>query len=161
MNTLGIDNGISGALALVGELGNLVMWIPMPIQKTRKGNEVNVCAVWSWLVENNILPGNATVVIEEPGGSKSAKAASSMAGSFHALRSIFSIKDYKLVRTTPQAWQKSLLKCKAGDTKPVALTLAKSLWRAEKWLSTERCSKPHDGAIDAALIAEWARREKL
>jgi hypothetical protein len=161
MNYLGIDNGISGALALIGELGNLMMWIPMPIQKTRKGNEVDVCAVWAWLVENCIMPGNTIVIIEEPGGSKSAKAASSMAGAFHALRALFSIKDYKLLRTTPQAWQKGLLKCKAGDTKPVALTLARSLWRDEKWLTTPRCTKPHDGAIDGALIAEWARREKL
>jgi len=161
MNYLGIDNGVTGALALIGELGNLVEWLPMPIQKTRKGNEVNICGVWYWLVQHNIHVGNTVVVIEEPGGSKSAKAASSMAGSFHSLRALFSLKDYRLLRVTPQQWQKPVLKCKSGDTKPVALTLARSLWPKEKWLATSKCSKPHDGAVDAALIGNWARISKL
>lgn len=163
MNTdyLAVDNGISGALALVGELGNLVEWLPMPIQKTRKGNEIEVLKIDEWLRDHNICARDTTVVIEEPGGSKSAKAAASMSGSFHALRALFSLRGFRWHRVTPQAWQKPLLKCPAGDTKAAALSMAKALWPQEKWLGTERCKVPHDGAIDAALIAEWARRNHL
>lgn len=158
---VGIDNGVSGALALIGSAGSLVGWIAMPVQKTRKGNEVDVRGVLQFLVRHNIHPENTIVVIEEPGGSKSAKAAASMAGSFHALRALFESRHYKLIRVTPQQWQKPMLKCGKGDTKPVALQMARSLWPDESWLETERCTKPHDGAVDGALLAEFARRNNL
>jgi hypothetical protein len=48
-----------------------------------------------------------------------------------------------------------------GQTKPAALSKARQLWPGETWLATARSSKPHEGLIDAALIAEWARRQKL
>jgi hypothetical protein len=35
------------------------------------------------------------------------------------------------------------------------------LWPDERFLPTDRCIKSHDGAIDAALIAEYARRTGL
>lgn len=159
---LGVDNGVSGGLALIGgDSGNLICWFPMPVQKTRKGNEVNIKYADDWLDEFSMNPDNTVVVIEEPGGSKSAKAATSMAGSFHALRALFTLRGFRMHRITPPQWQKPLLKCKTGDTKPAALTMARQLWPKEKWLETERCSKPHEGGVDAALIAEWARREKL
>lgn len=101
-------------------------------------------------------------MIEEQGGSKSAKAACSMAGSFHALRAVLTIGLYRWHRITPQSWQKAMLpKCKAGDTKPRALALAKELWPEESFLASPRCKVPHDGLIDAALIAEYSRRMKL
>jgi hypothetical protein len=82
------DNGVSGGLAAISEShGKLIACIPMPISKARKGNEIDVRAVHRWI--SDVTGGNlsnATYLIEEPGGSKSAKAACSMAGSFHAIR---------------------------------------------------------------------------
>lgn len=161
MNYLTVDNGISGGIALISELGPIAAMTPMPIQKTRKGNEVDVRQVSMWVRNLNVTPQNAVVAIEEPGGSKSAKAATSMSGSFHALRALFELAGFRVLRLTPQAWQKPLLKCKSGDTKPVALQLAKSLWPDESFLATPRCKVPHDGLIDACLIGEHCRRNKL
>lgn len=161
MNYLGIDNGVSGALAIISELGQHVCHLTMPVAKTRKGNEVEVMTIASWLDENQITPQNTTVIIEEPGGSKSAKAACSMAGSFHALRALFTLRRFKLIRVTPQSWQKKMLHCAAGDTKKVALQLAGSLWPDEDFLATPRCKVPHDGIVDAALLGEHGRREKF
>lgn len=161
MNYVSVDNGISGALALISEMGPIVSMTPMPIQRTRKGNEVNVREVTCWVRNLNVTPVNTVVAIEEPGGSKSAKAATSMAGSFHALRALFELAGFRVLRLTPQAWQKPLLKCKAGDTKLVALQLAKSLWPDESFLATPRCKVPHDGLIDACLLGEHCRRNKL
>ena len=161
---IGIDNGVTGALAAVlGGSGKILSACPMPIAKARKGNEVDVRAAYLWIIEvTGSDPASATYVIEEPGGSKSAKAAASMSGSFHAMRSLFDVKSLRWHRITPQSWQKVMLPgCKAGDTKPRALAKARQLWPAEKWLPTPRCSKPHDGMIDAALIAEYARIKNL
>jgi hypothetical protein len=59
-------------------------------------------------------------------------------------------------------WQKVMLPgCAKGDTKPAALARARQLWPAESWLASPRCSKPHDGMIDAALIAEYGRIKNL
>ncbi len=166
MNYLGVDNGVSGGIALVDAEGVLRFSCSMPIQKTRKGNEINVmelCRAIDQFHSQSRRWGdtNITVVIEEPGGSKSAKAATSMAGAFHATRALVEHMRFKLVRITPQQWQKPMLKCKTGDTKPVALQLASSLWPGADFKRTIACRTADMGIVDAALIAEWARRNNL
>lgn len=161
---IGIDNGVTGALAALSDHpGPPLGMIPMPIAKARKGNEIDVRAVHLWLTE--ITGGNlsnATYIIEEPGGSKSAQAAASMAGSFHAMRALFDVKFLRFERITPQSWQKVMLPgCKTGETKPRALAKARQLWPHETFLAAPRSRVPHDGMIDAALIAEYGRLKKL
>lgn len=160
---IAFDNGVTGGIAAISEhRGSLIAATPMPIQKARKGNQVDVKAVHLWISE--VAGGNlsqATYLIEEPGGSKSAKAGVSMAGSFHAIRALLDVKFLRWHPVTPQKWQKEMIPGHKGDTKPRALELARRLWPEEKWLATPRCKTPHDGMIDAALIAEYGRREKL
>ena len=76
---IGIDNGVSGALAAISPHSQIIAVLPMPTLKARKGNEIDIAAVWQWL--DNLGRDKITVTIEEPGGSKSAKASTSMAGS--------------------------------------------------------------------------------
>ena len=159
-HVIGIDNGVSGALVHLNREGNIIGSLCMPVQKTRKGNEVNVSEVWRWL-KVATYGVDCTVCIEEPGGSKSAKAASSMAGSFHALRACIEIMGLRCVRITPQAWQRPTLRCRAGNTKPVALQMAKSLWPGYDFKRTGRCTKDNDGLVDAALIARYAQLNNL
>jgi len=155
--SIGVDNGVSGALAALDGEGGLVGWLPMPVVVARKGSEIDVVAVWDWIKE--VTGGDVRVpiyTIEEPGGSKSARAGASMAGSFHAIRAILAVKGCRMQRVTPQAWQKKLLPgCKSGDTKARAYELARRMWPGERWLATERCKKAHDGGVDAALIAHY------
>lgn len=158
---IGIDNGVSGGMAAISSLSHIISMLPMPIQQARKGNEIDVQAVWDWMLTLGERE-NITCIVEEPGGSKSARAATSMAGSFHSLRTVCTLKGLRWHRTTPQAWQKVMLPgCKAGDTKPRALELSKRLWPDESFLATPRCKKPHDGLVDAALLAEYARGRNL
>ena len=161
---IGIDNGISGGIALVDETsGQLMTAIAMPTKKARAGDEVDIRAIHIWLSEvtgGNLS--NAVYILEEPGGSKSAKAAKSMAGSFHAMRGFFEAKLLRWERITPSQWQKVMLPgCKAGETKPRALSRVAELWPEESFLATERSRVPHDGMIDAALIAEYGRRKNI
>lgn len=160
---LGIDNGIGGGLVALSATpgAGIIGKCPMPTQKTRKGHEIDVRQVWSFVLRTIPSVGGVCIILEEPGGSQSAKAAASMAASFAALRAMCELKGVHYIRVTPQCWQKAMLNCKAGDTKPAALTLARSLWPAESWLASERCRTAHDGMIDAALIAEFGRRKGL
>jgi hypothetical protein len=157
----GVDIGISGALCLLSPTGEILDVRPMPVQKTRKGQEVNAEFAHSLLSEWRERVHLLTLVIEEPGGSKSAKAGASMAGSFHAVRAVGECLGLKIVRITPQSWQKKMLHCKAGDTKVVALQLARSLWPQQDWRRTPACRTPDSGIVDASLIAEHCRRERL
>jgi hypothetical protein len=51
--------------------------------------------------------------------------------------------------------------CEKGETKRAASELARRLWPDESFFATERCKTPHDGLVDAALIAEYARRKNV
>lgn len=155
---IGIDNGVTGGLvALSSHFGPPVSKLVMPVQKTKKGNEINIIIVKEWIQELQHPWDDILVAIEEPGGSKSAKAAASMAASFGSLRGAFAWQGITLVRVTPQSWQKAMLG-KCSDTKAAALTKARELWPQESWLATDRSKVPHDGLVDAALIGEFSRR---
>jgi len=150
---IGIDNGVSGALCYLSPHGKIISYLKMPVIKTPHGNEIDVCAISEWMFNNNAW--NATMVIEKPCGSKSAMAAKSMAASYASIYTMFRLRNQVLNRISARDWQKPLLKCASGDTKPAALKLAKTLWPDETFLRTERCTTPDDGIIDAALIAHY------
>jgi len=161
---IGIDNGVSGSLAAISaHNGAFIDAITMPIQKARKGNEIDVVEVERWI--ESVAAGFHNIhcaILEEPGGSKSAKAATSMAGSFHALRTVLTLAGIRWHRITPQKWQREMMPgCNSGDTKPRALELAKRLWPDETFLATERSKVPNHNIVDAALLAEYARIKKL
>lgn len=160
---IGIDNGISGGIVALSEThGQIIAMTATPSKKSRKGNEVDMRAVFRWL--STELPGfqNACFVIEEPNNAMTKSTAASMAGSFHAFRGMFEVKFYRWHRITPQQWQKEMLPgCAAGDTKPRARSKAAELWPTKTFLATPQSKKPHEGLIDAALIAEYARIKNL
>lgn len=60
----------------------------------------------------------------------------------------------------PKAWQKVAWEgvVRQSDTKKTSLLAAKRLFPKEDFLSTTRSTKPHDGIVDACLIAEYLRR---
>jgi hypothetical protein len=159
---IGIDNGLQGALvALSDHPGAPIGMRIMPTRGKSKGNEVDAQSIWEWIYQ---MGGTAcTVILETPGKhSPGAQALCSMWDSYGAIRGVLESRGIRHHRITPQSWQKVMLPgCAKGDTKPAALAKAKQLWPQETWLASPRCSKPHDGMIDAALIAEYGRISNL
>ena len=158
----GIDNGVSGALAFLGRTPGSRPFgmIPMPVQSKKKGREIDMAALRNHLTGHCAPISRMTVILEEPGGSKSASAAASMAASFGAIRGALQWAGAKIIRITPQKWQKEMLgNCE--DTKKRALAVARELWPDETFLASERSRVPHDGMVDAALMCEYARRMNL
>lgn len=80
---------------------------------------------------------------------------------------IVSSLPYKYEMVQPKVWQKEIwthsdmVKKANGrnDTKKTSLLVAKRLFPEETFLATARCSVPHDGLFDSALIAEYCRRK--
>ena len=156
---IGIDNGLSGGLAAVDYKGQLIDTIVMPTRGKAKGNEIDAVEVYEWILSMNSMTNTTQIVLETPGKfSKGVQAIASMWDSYGVLRAICEVSQHRHHRITPQQWQKVMLVgCKKGDTKPAARQKAKQLWPDEDFLPTPRCTKPHEGLIDAALIAEYAR----
>lgn len=65
----------------------------------------------------------------------------------------------------PKTWQKTVwmhcdkvMDSNKVNTKKTSLACAKRLWPNDSFLKNERCKIPHDGIVDAMLIAEAGRR---
>jgi hypothetical protein len=160
---IGIDNGLTGGLvALSDHPGQPINMCVMPTRGKAKGNEVDAERVWAWIDEWQSCS-SVTVILETPGKhSPGAQALCSMWDSYGAIRGVLESRRIRHHRITPQAWQKVMLPgCAKGDTKPAALAKARQLWPEESWLATPRSTKPHEGLIDAALIAEYGRISRL
>jgi len=163
---LGIDNGVSGGIVAISDHdGRIIGMKTMPVKRWRSRNEIDVRAVRKLMLEicehepSKII----SVTVEEPNNSRTPSTAYSVASSFHSLRAMLDL--WEIItwhRITPQSWQKVMLpKCAKGDTKKRALEYARRAWPDESFLASPRCKVPHEGLIDAALIAEHSRRLKL
>jgi len=126
----------------------------MPAKKWRSRNEVDIPIVKDWIYKLTWgNPHDILFIIEEPNNSRTPSIAYSVASSFHSLRGLFEAKGWEWLRVTPQSWQKAILgKVPKGETKKYALDKAKSTW-SDSFTKNARCKVPHEGLIDAALIA--------
>jgi hypothetical protein len=163
---IGIDNGLTGGLVALSDYpGPPIQSWPMPIKAKGKGNEVDSLALWNMVSKYGMtsFAFGITVIIETPGKhSPGALALCSMWDSFGAIRGVLESRGVRHHRVDPQVWQKAMLgKVEKGQTKPAAFARARQLWPDEDWLATPRSTKPHEGLIDAALIAEYGRRNNL
>jgi hypothetical protein len=163
MTYIGIDGGLSGALvALSDHPGPPIAMLPMPTRGKAKGNEVDALAIWQWL-RTMWADKEMTVILETPGKfSPGVQALTSQWDTYGAIRSVLETRGIRHHRIAPQQWQKTMLPgCAKGDTKPAALARCRQLWPDETWLRTPKCTKPFDGYLDAALIAEYGRIKNL
>lgn len=161
---IGIDNGLTGAMvALSDHPGPAIASTVMPTRGKARGNEIDAELVWLWIESFATKKDNLTVILEIPGKhSPGAQALCSMWDSFGCLRSILETRRIRHHRIQPQAWQKAVIGPIAkGDTKPAALAKARQLWPTETFLATARSTKPHEGIVDAYLIAEYGRMKNL
>ena len=156
---VGVDNGLSGGFVAITESGDIVDKIVMPTFIVGKKTEVDIRGVDEWITG---LGGVTVLAIEEPlPHAKSSQAIRSMALSFGKLLGMAESLDYNVSRIVVREWQKAILgKIPKGQTKVAALKAATGLAPDECWLANSRCRVPHDGMVDAYLIAEFYRRSK-
>ncbi len=177
---IGIDNGITGGLALLNMAGNLITATTMPVYFD---GHLNANRIFPRLLLNCLktLHNDAAykdhvmrpprdlkilVAIELcPRHSRSKNAMRSMAISWGLAISTIELAGYEWTSAnsgnSKASWQRCLLgRLEKDQTKPAAIALARELWPHESFIP-QRCRKPDTGMVDAALIAEHIRRIHL
>lgn len=160
----GIDVGAKGGIALLSERGEVLNLRAMP-SMCGKFNIALMLEALREVDEQARLhaPEGVRFCILEQVGAFPGQGVSSMfsfgynAGAIEGCISALAWP-YQLVR--PQAWQKMMHVGihSAVDPKVKSLMAAKRLFPKETFLATSRSSKPHDGIVDAVLMAEYGRR---
>ena len=152
---VGVDNGLDGGLCAISDFdGGVIDKIPMPTMQRSKKREVDARKINEWLIS---LHTPFTLAVEEPlAHAKSSQAVRSMALSFGKIVGMAEVKGYDLVRVSVHKWQKEILgNIPKGMSKKFAMKIAESMAPEENWLKNKRCRKPHDGMVDAYLIAKY------
>lgn len=157
---LGIDNGLSGGLvALEASTGQIIAIAKMPCKQVGYKNEIDPNAVLNWILQ---FP-EVTVAIEEPlHFAPTLASMRSMALSFGKIIGLCAAANIPCLRVQVNDWQNEILgkRLKKGLTKILALRKASLRWPKQKW--TVGAGKiPHDGIIDAALIALYANENNV
>lgn len=162
---VGLDIGKQGAYYILGEDGSEIKRGPIPMI----AKEVDYHALNALLEPYEGF--NGMIVFEKLGvifGSSKITAFSMgyQAGAVEMCCICHAIQYSKIPAKTWQAeiFQGQTKIFKAGsktkvDTKAMALIAAKRLFPKVNLLMTERSSVPHDGLVDALLMAEYARRK--
>lgn len=164
---LGIDIGKSGALVIVKD-GKIVWKTAMP-KIGKKEVDVTRLRQIIWGVRKNY---KVVAVFEALAVGKRAVGQSQIFGlGFQAglIEGIVSGAGIPYHKVHPKTWQKEMW---AGvqkveditgktDTKSTSLIAAKRIWPLETFLATKLSRVPHDGVVDASLLAEYGRRKGL
>jgi hypothetical protein len=172
---LGIDNGLDGGLVALNASGDIVAMTIMPTRKEKRlvmvkkemkektRRLVEEMDLLEWIKDLQKL-GSITVCLERPTFAKDYKAAVSMADSFATCRTVIKLLGLPYSEVDPKEWQPCFWK-RPKDAKDTGWTTKKQAWRVAQnnwaghtFLASKRCSVPHDGMVDACLIAEYRRR---
>jgi hypothetical protein len=157
---IGIDNGIDGGLCAISRShGKIIAKRVMPILKRNGKSEVDILMLRDWILDLHTEP---CIVIEEPlRHAKSSQAMRSMAMNFGKILGACEMKGWQVNPVEVAHWQKVML---AGNrskgTKVAALTVAEQLSPGEDWTKSAKATTPHDGMVDAYLVACYWRKQK-
>jgi hypothetical protein len=157
-DVIGIDPGFSGGIALVSGHGSLQSW-PMPVMKVGTTHAIDEDGIVNLLNSmNEYISPRPVVYIEHVGVMPKQGVVSSgrFMESWGLVRGLLRGLGYERVLVRPQAWQRVVL---AGHPKGSELAVASARWPGHKWIA-DGCRKPHDGMIDAALIALYGHMQE-
>lgn len=161
---IGIDIGKKGAIYMLNEDGTEEWRVAMPMIKDQV----------DWHELNAILEPyqmfNGMVVYEKLGVifGTSKKTAFSMGEQYGAVRQCCISNNIRYTEVPAKKWQAEIFEGQVNiqktgktsrDTKAMALVAAKRLFPTVNLLMTKASSVPHDGLVDALLMAEYARRK--
>jgi len=156
---IGVDNGLTGGLVAISkQTGAVIEKTIMPTMHRLKKREVDTRKVYEWVMS---LETEFVMGIEEPlYHAKSSQAVRSMGISFGKLLGLAESRQWDVQCVSVHRWQKSMLGAidPGMTTKERALIKATCIAPEECWQKSKRASKPHDGMVDAFLIARYVRR---
>lgn len=155
---VGIDPGIRGAVAAVDSSGSL--------QEVFLLNG-DARVFYEWASKSSIQIKHVYLEKAQPMPKQGICSVFNYSNGWGQLQGICIALELPFTLVPPQVWQKTMFvgtskMCgkKKRNPKERALEAANRVFAKKKrfWLATKRSTKPHDGLIDAALLAEACRR---
>lgn len=150
---IGIDPGLTGGLAALGDEFQQIDIMPAVSAGTK--NQIDEQGVVKWLL--NFPPQTARVYLElvhaMPG--QGVTSMFTFGCGWGVIRGILAGMGYSYELIAPQSWKKVVMH---GQTRGSEYQVASRIFPAADWLKTPRCTTPHMGKVEAALIAEYGRR---
>jgi hypothetical protein len=144
---IGIDPGKSGAVAMI-EPGGTTFTDCLPYD----GTSLDVHRLQDILT----VEGDCRIFIEKPMVLARQGGSMTMGTNYGRILATIELMKMPYREVSPQTWISKILG-KTGGDKGFALAKVKQLFPNAE-LVLPRCKKPHDGIVDALLIAEWGRR---
>ena len=155
--SIGIDPGLQGGIAIISMEEIKTLKMPVISQGKKKTYDHPQLR----LLFQRLYPLEPYAILEQqqPMPKQGVTSMFSIGYGFGVLKQClvdFAIP-HEVVRA--QVWQKEFgISGRKGNTKTQALQICQSLFPDLNLLATERSKKPHEGIVDAVLIAEFARR---
>jgi hypothetical protein len=151
---IGIDNGLTGAVVAV-QGGHVIQEFALPV----RDGDVDAARLVTRLQFIG-APHQLTIAIEQPGKfSPGVLALCSTWKVFGQITGALTVSGYSYTVVAPRTWQAAMLgKVPKGETKKYALDRYATTFSRRIPTKSDKSKKPHDGIIDAALIAAWAGR---
>jgi hypothetical protein len=151
MKYIGIDPGKSGGIAIIEDEKLTLFSFP------KIGKELDFIAIKNFLKENckssHIVGLENVKALQRVGSTQSFNFGVNKG----QLEGILIGIECSYLQVLPQTWQKVCWEGvpKQDNTKNTSLIASKRLFPKESFLASERSKVPHDGLIDAALIAKY------
>jgi len=144
----GIDPGIKGAVAFVREDGSLHSYTRMPKHLPDIKSHIVEAKPWRIFIEK-----------QHSAPMQGVKSTFTTGMNYGILLGVLETLGFSFEVVGAKIWQKLVvgIASKSSDAKVRAFEKARRLWPTESFIP-HRCTKPHDGIIDACLIAEYGRR---
>jgi hypothetical protein len=152
LNTIGIDPGRTGGVCILNDVGEVTTLCPMPLTtedeidgKKLKDIFINhqPCVIYCEKVA--AMPGNGVCSMF------------SFGKGFGIILGVSAALELNLKLVYPRTWQNHFhdIKTWGLDPKSRALESVKKIFPHQSFLATKRSHKPHDGIVDACLIAKY------
>ena len=164
---IGIDNGISGALAALNKTTGALSAIVMPTVEVRKNNYIDDRAVRDWILAFENAGQQRIYVVYEQGQKQpmfGCKTNFAQGYSFGVIATIMSQNNISCMAVNPKDWQKPIftgIRGDAKDTKGASIEFVRRTYPTFDMRPTARSKNPHDGIADSVCIATWAARQNL
>jgi crossover junction endodeoxyribonuclease RuvC len=152
MTIMGIDPGLEGGLAWIDD-GQCLTIEPMPVLETVKGRQIDEGKLVSLISERR--PARAYVELVHAMPKQGVVSMFTFGTGWGIVRGILAGRLIPYVMVRPQEWQKEEM---AGQEKGSEALVASRLWPLMDFRKTLKCKKPHEGMVDAALIAHYGWR---
>lgn len=174
---MGIDNGVSGAIAIIHPDGEIEVG-KMPTIEAGKRTLLDDIKIRNTL---NKARGGTTSFMDRPHPSLldpmhvvfeqgqlqplfSCKTNFAQGYSFGVIATILRQNAIPATAVNPKDWMKEMhlgVRGKGDDTKTASLEACRRLYPHVSLLPTPRCTKPDDGMAEALLMATWGKRHNL